>query len=989
MRTNMRTNAARKAIIVCVTLLTLLGLSRAASAQAVPVPTNVFVAAGNAQLTITWTGGRGASSYNLYRATAPGAETLLHSGIPAPTGSAQASYVDAGLINGTTYYYQVTAVAASKAETGRSLETRGVPFLQKPGSPGNFTAQGGNGSATLTWTASQAGATSYRIYRATTSGAETLFKANVPLPSGTMATYVDTGLTNGTTYYYEVAAYNGTLESDRTPEADATPLALPAAPASLSAVASEQQVSLTWPAVTGASSYQVRRASASGGPYATIFSATTTGYTDVGLPDGTPVYYVVAAVDSAGVGPLSPQATATPTLPVPAAPTGVTATQQGSVNVITWNAVPYAATYDLYRGTSAGAETLFLSNLTGNSDTDNALTNGSTYYYEVSAVNAAGQSAKSSEVHAASGPALFLALILLDPTIPGGTTGKGRVILSQTAPTGGAVVSLSAGDAGGNLISFLSVPATITIPAGQQVATFTFTTTAVPADATATLTGVYANPARTTILVQAPSLSLVGLNPATTAGDHGTNGYVMLNAQAPAGGGGVTVALTSDNPAVTVPATVVVPAASNGSVPTKMGYFQVFTSDVAVPTTVNVTATLNGVTQGVVLTLNPPPLPSTPTQLTLSATGTTNVSLGWQTSSEATSYNVKRSTTAGGPYTVIGTSTGIGTTSGNPPVYAPPYVDTTTGSGTTYYYVVSGVNVVGESVTNSNEASITPVAQPTGFSATAQIEQVALSWSPIAGATGYRLYRAPNAQNANPGTGQEALNVDGLTGTSYTDTKVTPGTTYYYEVTARNQGATVSAGTAESARSAEVNAVPLPPPAISSLSPSSSGVGAYGQVLTVNGSGFASGATVGFGGTQVGATYVSSSQLTVTVPNSVIAAAGTSSVTVTDPLPGANASNVSNAATFTVRSPVITSLSPTAATHGGPAFTLTVNGSSFVNGSTVQFNGTNYGTTFVSSTQLTAAIPASAITTHGTVNVAVVNPGSSGTTSNTQTFSVN
>jgi len=83
----------------------------------------------------------------------------------------------------------------------------------------------------------------------------------------------------------------------------------------------------------------------------------------------------------------------------------------------------------------------------------------------------------------------------------------------------------------------------------------------------------------------------------------------------------------------------------------------------------------------------------------------------------------------------------------------------------------------------------------------------------------------------------------------------------------------------------------------------------------------------------------------------------------------------------------LTSLSPNGATVGGPAFTLTVNGSSFVSGSTVQWNGSPLSTSFVNGTQLTAAVPASLIANSGSASVTVVNPGS--TASSALPFSIN
>lgn len=84
--------------------------------------------------------------------------------------------------------------------------------------------------------------------------------------------------------------------------------------------------------------------------------------------------------------------------------------------------------------------------------------------------------------------------------------------------------------------------------------------------------------------------------------------------------------------------------------------------------------------------------------------------------------------------------------------------------------------------------------------------------------------------------------------------------------------------------------------------------------------------------------------------------------------------------------PVISSLSPASAIAGGAAFTLTVNGTGFVSGDTVNWGGTALTATFVSATQLTAAIPASLITTAGSASVTVVSPGS--VTSNASTFTI-
>ncbi|MBI4481706.1 MAG: IPT/TIG domain-containing protein, partial [Acidobacteria bacterium] len=86
--------------------------------------------------------------------------------------------------------------------------------------------------------------------------------------------------------------------------------------------------------------------------------------------------------------------------------------------------------------------------------------------------------------------------------------------------------------------------------------------------------------------------------------------------------------------------------------------------------------------------------------------------------------------------------------------------------------------------------------------------------------------------------------------------------------------------------------------------------------------------------------------------------------------------------------PVISSLNPSSATAGGSAFTLAVAGTNFVSGSVVRWNGQNRTTTFVSATQVNAAIPASDIAAAGTASVTVFNPAPGGGTSNALTFTI-
>lgn len=178
-----------------------------------------------------------------------------------------------------------------------------------------------------------------------------------------------------------------------------------------------------------------------------------------------------------------------------------------------------------------------------------------------------------------------------------------------------------------------------------------------------------------------------------------------------------------------------------------------------------------------------------------------------------------------------------------------------------------------------------------------------------------------------------------------------------------------------------------PVPVLSSISPASANAGDAAFTLTVNGSSFISGSRVHWNGSDRTTTFVSSTQLTAAIPATDIAAGGTVSVTVFNPTPGGG---TSSAATFTINNPVpaITSLSPASTLAGTGAFTLTVNGSSFVSSSVVGWKGSDRSTTFVNSTQLTAAISAADVAAAGTAQVTVFNPAPAGGTSAASTFTI-
>jgi len=166
-------------------------------------------------------------------------------------------------------------------------------------------------------------------------------------------------------------------------------------------------------------------------------------------------------------------------------------------------------------------------------------------------------------------------------------------------------------------------------------------------------------------------------------------------------------------------------------------------------------------------------------------------------------------------------------------------------------------------------------------------------------------------------------------------------------------------------------------PTLASLLPASTLAGGATFPLTINGNNFVNGATVGFGAdAALVPTTTTATQIVVNIPAADIAKAGQILVTVTNPPPSVGPSL---AQTFTVNNPVPT-LTTLGQTHiaGGTAFTLTVNGTNFVSTSVVNFGTKAEPTTLVSPTQVTAAIPATDVSTAGPVNVTVTNPAPGG-----------
>lgn len=176
-------------------------------------------------------------------------------------------------------------------------------------------------------------------------------------------------------------------------------------------------------------------------------------------------------------------------------------------------------------------------------------------------------------------------------------------------------------------------------------------------------------------------------------------------------------------------------------------------------------------------------------------------------------------------------------------------------------------------------------------------------------------------------------------------------------------------------------------PALTGLSPSVGVAGGPALTVTVTGAHFQSGAVVRWNGADRPTTWVSGAQLAVNLPASDLAAAGSATITVANPGTGA----ASNALRFSIHNPApaLAAVSPVTATAGSPGVVLTVSGANFMPGAAVLWNGAPRPTTWISATQLMAAVPAADLSSPGPVVIGVVNnPPGGGPSQTTATLTV-
>jgi len=281
------------------------------SASAPAAPTSLTIASvAHQSVTLNWSAASGANYYSIFRSTlvnSGGGSSNVLSTILLNNAITNTSYTDATPNDGSIYRYVVTATGAG-GTSANSAPAAGVPLPISPATlPASLTANfvyGATTNITLNWIAVP-GAIGYVITRATSASGPFTYLQTI-----TETTYTDSGLNPAVIYYYRVAAMNAAGVTGNNTDAVNSQQTYPA---TLTATATNGQITLTWSSVSNATSYALKRGTGAGTESITVVAGYAgTTYTNTGLANGTTYYYVVTATGAGGTSGNSPEASATP-----------------------------------------------------------------------------------------------------------------------------------------------------------------------------------------------------------------------------------------------------------------------------------------------------------------------------------------------------------------------------------------------------------------------------------------------------------------------------------------------------------------------------------------------------------------------------------------------------------------------------------------------------------------------------------------------------
>jgi len=712
-------------------------------------PSNIEVHPGNTQITLTWDPVPGAYSYYIQFTTTPGGPYSTAGSVS----NGKTCFTDTALTNDQTYYYRIKADLYGQGGQNYSAEYAVTPRDTLPLAPTSITGQTGNTQVSLRWNA-VAGATGYQVFRRTRFSQW----SQLPHPPLNETFYNDTGLTNGISYYYIVAAINSSGSGAwATAEQSATPIdSNSLVPKNITGISGNTQATITWDPIDGVTGYYIQVAETPGGSSIDTGSVSNgkTSYTATGLTNGQEYYFRVRSYQPSG-SMYSEDIQITPVTPLPLAPGSISG-EAGNTQVrLRWDTVVGASSYNVFRRTfSSNWRLISPSPVNATFLNDTGLTNGITYYYIVQAINGSGTGAWATSegsftpqdennvapTNIVGIPGYTQATITWFPVL-GATNYSIQV---STSPGGQAFQS---GYTSNGKTSYTATGLT-----NEQ--TYYFRVRASVPEASMYSADVSITP--TTILPEAPTSlssypgnSQVSLTWASVVGATGYNIYRRTNSTS-----------TSAILVGTVTGTLFI---DSGLINGTEYFYSV--------------AAVNANGQGAWSTSEENVTPESnhlfaPTNLS-GIPGNTQFTVTWDPVVGATGYYVTVATTPGGPrYTSVSTSNGkTSATISN------------VANGATYFVRVRATNPSSSAENgeiNLTPSALLPLAPSSIFCRAPGNTQATISWSDVENALGYKIYRRTQLSAwSSPAVGSTAIPL-------FNDENLVNATPYFYVVSAVN-----------------------------------------------------------------------------------------------------------------------------------------------------------------------------------------------------------
>ena len=381
------------------------------------VPTMTLTSAASGQPVVSWTKVNGAAQYEIYRSVDGVKFSIIRR-------TAALAYTDTSAAAGTTYYYKVRAISGSMYSDFCAVQTIKYAITSLT-APTMTLTSGDNGQPVISWT-KVSGAAQYEIFRSTDGSKFSIIRRTAAL------SYTDTSAAAGTTYYYQVRAINGDVKSAFC-AAQSIQYAigsLTAPTMTLTSAAGGQPV-ISWSKVNGAAQYEIFR-STDGSKFSIIRRTAALSFTDTSAAAGTTYYYQVRAINGSVKSGFCAAQSIQYAIASLTAPTMTLTSAANGQPVVSWTKVSGAAQYEIFRSTN-GKNFSIIRRTAALSFTDTSAAAGTTYYYQVRAING---SVKSGFCAAQS--IQYAIASLAAPAMTLTTTDNGQPVVSWSKVNGAA-----------------------------------------------------------------------------------------------------------------------------------------------------------------------------------------------------------------------------------------------------------------------------------------------------------------------------------------------------------------------------------------------------------------------------------------------------------------------------------------------------------------------------------------------------------------------